>query len=316
MLFSIINTLDIDLTQPLAMVSDGTYYAWVSRKYGDYNGSSGLQWYYSKYNGVPLGGSFALDPRIIPTHASLRNHFGSTTDPSDGQVTAGGSSLTSALADFVIWGVKRGDILVINSPSTLAGRYAIDGVEAGGKQLDFASDFAASSTAVSFHVERPTVPSFGYTSGSAPYVDGRVYVGVFVVSGGVVSSPLTKAYCQNGIYDTGWVAFPAGVAGLAKDHYLGVYPTQVDIFVKNALGNIFKEPTMRVDVQHVDVVGGSSWAIKTLDVPAFRVMATASEFTVSPTLVMGGTTIFYDSVTAAYVVSSNAAYSIRVILRR
>ena len=321
MLFNIMNSLEMDFGpsyHAVGVMGDGNYSVWVSRNEADYNTSGNLQWYYSKYNGVSLGGTFQLDPRIIPTHASLRANAPGV-DPTDGVVVSSVNTLTSALAAFVTWGVQAGDTIVVSSPSTLAGKYAVDSVTSE-NEVTIASKFSVSSSAVTFHIERPTVPSFGFVNavGSMPYTAGRLYIGTFTVASSVIYN--VTPYATNGIFDTGWMTISSCAAGPARDHYLGVYPSHVDIWVKSPTGNVFRDPTMRLDINNADIVGGTTYAtVATLDVPAFRLSATATEFTIVPTNPLGEVSpfrTFYDGLTAAYVLSSSSTYKVRAILRR
>jgi hypothetical protein len=321
MLFQIFGDITLDLSTSGHNPPDDTYYAYVERNSGEYNGATN-QWYYREYHGVTLsGGPYRLDPRILPTHSSLRADAASWTgpgnayslDPTDGSVTAGSSTLNSATAEFNTYGARRGDVLVVTSPASLAGEYVV-GVLGGNTQIHMEGQFTATSAAVTFHLERRTFPSFGFTNTQTP-TNGRVYIGEFVRSGGSVTS--ATAYAYNGIYDTGWVAFNSWGFPSAKSHYLGTIPSQIDVWIKDASGNHWKEPTVQVDVQHVDEKGLTTWGIQTLTLPAFKVRATATQIFVIPTNPLSDTTkIIYDEVAAAYVNQASATYNVRVIARR
>jgi len=317
-------TLDISASGsgPLAA---GTYHLWVSRMSSDY-GSGGVA-KLKKYAGQNLGGSFKLETRIIPTHASHRADSPSwagpgsaySLDPVNGQVTSGLSKFESATAEFNSYGVKGGDILVVTSPSSVAGEYVIDSVVSN-TELHTTVDFHVTVSGINFHVERRTMPAFGYDGPSThpSYSPGKVFIGTFAVDGSGHITDL-KSHAFGGLYDTGWMDLATAFSfGISRNHFLGVQPSTVDVMLRRSndpSAVVIFNPTTKIDVQHADSAGGTAWGVYTLTVPAITVTANNDTYTVDLTNpLISLSKAFFDN--GAYKSSTEAGYQIRIIARR
>lgn len=294
-----------------------TYYLWVSRNEADYNTTGNLNWWYNTYNGQAFGGVFQNDPRIVPTHASLRasaddqvNNF-----PSDGTISAGTSVFTSATAAFSTWGVQAGDVLVITSPTSLVGEYPIKSVDSD-NQLTIFGEFRAAAAGTAVHwVKNSTVPAFGFSSSLSPAA-GRVYIGQFDSDGsGNVNTSTVIPYAYNGIYDTGWLAFDQAF-GTSRNYYLGVAPTWITYMVQTPGGDHYINPWAAVNIEHVDEQGGSTYQAFDIPVPTFNtVFFSTQQFRVNLYNPDGDQAVFWDfNGTTRY--ETDATYLMRFIMGR
>lgn len=299
------------------------YLVWASRNEADYNSSGSPQWYYDQWNALTLGAAYTLNPRIVITHASLINNAGSTVDPSNGNISISTPKvLTSATASYYTL-VNPGDILVISSPSFLTGEYLIQ--SASGTDITIFGTFpiTSSQSGITFHVERKTMPTIGFTKeSSAVETPGRIIIGEFTTDGsGTVNPSTVIAYAYNGIHDTGWrplLSYPVSTSGLTINHYLGALPSQVDVFVKrDADDNIEHNPTVKLAIQHTDIGGGTSWAASDVPIPAIKFNGDEESLTVrQANPVSGSTVLFHEADTGTAIAQNAATHSIRVIVRR
>ncbi len=302
----------------------GKYHMWVSRMESDY-GSGGTA-ELKKYAGQNLGGSFKLETRIIPTHASHRADSpawsgpGSSysLDPTDGSVTSGSKKLTSATAEFSSYGVQAGDVLVVTSPASVAGEYVVESTLSN-TELNVTVEFQDAVSGITFHVERRTMPTFGYDgpASSPTFSQGRVHIGNFDVDGsGNITS--LKSYAFNGIYDTGWVDLASYSFGMNQDHYLGIQPSSVDVMLRESSSpssRVIYSPTTQVDVEHVSSSSGGSYTVHAITTPAIKVEATDENMKLVLTDPLADTSkAFFDN--GAYVASNDPNYQIRIIARR
>jgi len=314
--FEILNRAVIDISKPSVLAS-GTYHMWASRNEADYRTA-----YFKEYEGQSLGGSFKIEPRIIPTHASHRADAPSwagpgnpySLDPTNGSVIVDQDKLTSVTASFGAYGVKAGDLLIVSSPASVSGTYVVDSVTSD-TELVIGSQFPETASNITFHVERRSYPALGYSS-SLSFSAGRVYIGKFVVNGsGDITSIIGYAY--SGLFDTGWN--PMGLFnGPGNRHYLGVQPSNVDIMIRESnspSARVIYNPTTKVNVEQIDEVGSTaSMANGILTVPAFTVEATDETFRLYNTSPLGDSKAIYDN--GSYVAYDDSNYQIRVIARR
>ena len=318
--FEIANDLRFDFASLPVPPGAGTYYMFVDRLEGNYNGASGDFFPYSHYNGATLGGSFMLDPRIIPTNAVQRLDASSAVNPADGTTTVSTSNFSSATGEFLTLVVKAGDILVITaSPdASLVGEYVIAADATANTTLTVDATFPATASTSTFYVARRTMPSLGYSQ-LITKVAGRVYIAEAVVNGSNVVTALTP-YMYNGVYDTDWLDFPSINAFInAKPHYLGTWPSQVEIWVRNTgTDDSYMNPTVLLAVENVSEAGGAPAGTKDVPFPAFRWKANATVFSVSAFDVMADTTVFTDFTGSVDILNDGTpgTHEFRVILRR
>lgn len=294
------------------------HYLWASRNEADYNASGNLQWYYNEWNGQSLGGTYRINPRIVPTHASLIADAPGS-DPTDGSISISTPTvLGSALAtNFSL--IRAGDILVITSPTSLAGEYLVE--SAAGTSLTIFGTFpiTTSQSGISFHVERRTMPSLGISETATPTA-GRIVIGEFTTDvSGEVDVGTTVAYAYNGIHDTGWSSLNDFGWNSAVNHFLGAAPSSMDIWVKNAApgdsGSVEKDPTLLVEVDAVDTQSGGSGTIKNIRIPALISQCTESTVKVN-NVDPNGDGFAYTDYSGLDVSDTSTSHSIRVIVRR
>lgn len=303
------------------------YSVWASRNESDYNTSGNLQWYYDQWCGLSLGAAYQLDLRIVPTHSGLIANAGSTTNPSDGSISVSTpTQITSATAaNYSL--IRAGDILVISSPSYLAGEYLIS--SASGTAITIFGTFQVTATqsGITFHVERRTMPALGFTetatAESSPTA-GRVVIGDFATDGNVpptVDVASVTSYAFNGIHDTGWLALntnAVSTSGLTVGHFLGAIPSQVDVFTKrNADDNVEHNPTVKLAIQHADIGGGTAWAAVDVPIPAIKFRCDTEDFTIrQANPIAGSDVLFHEADTGTAIDNDATTHSVRVIVRR
>lgn len=296
---------------------------WASRNEADYNSASSLQWYYDQWCGLSLGGAYRIDLRIVPTHSSLIADAGATTNPADGAISLSATDeITSASATNYSL-VRAGDILVISSPSALAGEYLIE--SASGTTITIFGTFqiTTAQSGITFHVERRTMPALGFTASAVP-TDGRVVIGRFATDGNVpptVDAASAVSYAFNGIHDTGWLPLntnAVSTSGLSISHFLGALPSQVDVFTKrNADDNIEHNPTVKIAIQHADIGGGTAWAALDVPVPAIKFNGDEDSLTIRQANLVGSSDVlFHEADTGTAIDNDATTHSVRVIVRR
>lgn len=305
-----------------ALTASTKHYIWASRNEADYNYSGGLQWYYSEWCGQSLGGVYQMNLRNVPTHSGVIANAGSESYPSNGSISLSTPTQMSSASALYYSLIRAGDILVVTSPTYLAGEYLIQ--SAAGTTLTIFGTFpvTANQSGITFHVERRTMPALGFTESPASPVDGRIIIGEFETNiSSEVDISTVIGYAYNGIHDTGWLTLDTNAvstAGLSRNHYLGALPSQVDVFVRrNADDNIEHNPTVKLAVQHADIGGGTSWAAIDVPVPAIKFNGDETSLTVRQANPVGGSAVLFHEADTGTAIANNAAtHSVRVIVRR
>jgi hypothetical protein len=313
---------NLSIYVPALSLGSGTFYAYVDRNEAAYNTAASNSIPYKTWGGITLNAvGVNVDPRIMPTHASQKANADVATIPTDGVVnpsTPGASALTGT-GTFQTAKVRAGDILVVTSPTSLAGEYVIDSLETGSEetQLNIEGEFNVSATVsnINYYITRRTMPSFGISSVNTA-VPGRVYIGEVVVTANVVTG-LTP-YQYGGIYDSDWLPFnSSNNFVVAANHHLGTWPSQIEIWVRDTSGSeVELNPTIQLSVQNVDSAGvGAPTAAFDCPFPAFKVKADATTYSLTAFDPIGDTTVYTDFL-GNDVLNNSATHQFRVILRR
>lgn len=314
--FSVEDDIKIDLTGATA---SSTQYLFVSKNEADYNSAGSEQWLYTQHKSS-FGSSFMVDLRVIPAAVSQRADASTATDPIGGIATSGGSTFSATNSDVSTWGVRAGDILVVTSPASISGEYVIDSIS-GATTVYIAGTFRAGLTGLTnctYRIERRTIPAIGYVPSNSD--SGRVLIGEAVIDGGGAVSSVTP-YAYNGVYDSGWKLFPGtGSFFSNQTHYLGTYPSQVEIWVRDwaASGLSYLNPTLLLSVDAIDPAASVSPAtVGDCPFPAFRFSANESIFNLTASNPLGGVikNVFTDNSGTTIDWDSGSHYY-RVILRR
>lgn len=314
--FEVDGDMTVDFTDDISSVpGPTTYYLFASRLSADYS-TVNLTTIY----GSSLGGTYALDQRIIPAHPSQRS--GTPSNPTTGSISDTDLDRFSTTGNsFSSYNVRPGDILrIVTDTNGMDGDYIIKTV-VDAENLDIFGEFqlppaTSSVTAQEHYIWRPTTPVLGI-SDNRDYTAGRVYIGEVDITANAMTA--MRMYAIGGIYDSGWENVDSFSWGSAVDHFLGTIPSQMEIWVKNAAsgseGTIEKDPTVLIAIDGIDDQGGSTFTAEDVRVPAMRSQCSKDDFKVSYTDPKGSGTVYtdYDGTDVA---NTSSAHSIRVIVRR
>jgi hypothetical protein len=239
-LFRIREQIDIDFA--LASFTNLAYlWVYVERVGANYGGANFL------YN--QDAGYAAKDLRILQNGTA-------------GETSTSTFSDAAALFNSAVLGkVRAGDVLVIDDTGA-AGKYVIDSVDSD-TQVTIRGEFKADVSGADWHVQDDHHPNVGLAEGGSDpedlplYVPGRVYIGrVRNVSGGVPVEVVT--FAKGGVFDSGWVSVDAGNfgGGYTLPHELGVPPTSVQVFLREAINEpVYGPYIVRSIVTDVDPSG-------------------------------------------------------------
>lgn len=320
------------VTDAVTTGGDGAYYAWLSRSASDYNkatfspGSPSpatADWPYVSIGGYNAGEK-AIDPRILAICDSLKNFdadSGSYALPTSGSTTVDSNIFTDTVTAGRDFGeAEIGDLLVITSPESIAGTYAIGSPSPSASGISIVGKFRATVTnTATYYVLRPSMPAFGCSLQSDPILPGRVYIGEFDVTTGGTVIDNVKTYAYGGVYDTGWVGLDSFGWGTLYNHYLGTVPSSMEIWVKNAAaatdGTVEKSPTLLVRIDAVDTQGGGAPVALDARIPAMINQCDKDTFRVNNTD-PNSDNFAYTDYSGTDVSDTSASHSIRVILRR
>lgn len=314
--FEIDGDMTVDLSSKITGITD-TYYLYVTRNESDYGNFDLVTLY-----GNPLGGTYALDQRVIPANTTQRSV--SPVAPSTGTIADTAlSTLTTTGNSFTSYNVRPGDILrIVSTSNSLQGDYVIKSV-VGNDELEIFGEFqlpptVSTATNVQHYIWRPTTPVLGVRADNS-YQAGVVYVGEVDISSGSVTA--MRQYAIGGIHDTGWVKCNAAGAftDSLTDHHLGTVPSQIEVWFRDdPVTRYLLNPPSAIDVQYADEVGGTTWAVTTTPVQGIQITANASQFGLYLINPQTAASYFYDfsGGSPAHVTTSSSDWDIRVILRR
>lgn len=178
-----------------------------------------------------------------------------------GDGVTSGSTFTVSGQTFnaIPFEVKPGDLLVVSSGAA-AGSYVIDSVD-GPEQLTIKGIFRDDLSGVTWYILDDAFPNIGaeipgasptLSSSRPSFVAGRVYIGrIQHQTGGPGINAVT--FTRGGVYDSGWSAVDAG-ADFPKtfSHNLGVVPSRVEIWVREASTDPAYRPMVRRQIQTDD----------------------------------------------------------------